>query len=346
MGRTEKTAALKTWRQPLCPQQFDWLQVSVTSHCNAACAYCPHTVYHRHWQNRHLSLEVFRNLLQDLKNIRLIYLQGWGEPFLHPDFFSFVALAKQAGCQVGATTNATLLDEHTIGRIVEAGMDVLAFSLAGIGETHDIWRQGTRYQQVLGAIDALQECKRRLGKSTPRVHVAYMLLRSGLADLERLPEALQGRDVAQVVISTLDLVAAPELARESLRLATGPEAAEITRQLEEVTAVGARRGLTIHYGQAGAGGQAVCPENVLRAAVISPAGDVSPCVFTNVPVEGGLHYVDGKPHQVQSLFFGNIENLSLQDIWRQPAYRQFRRSRRRGKLVDPCRHCLKLMAYF
>ena len=71
-------------------------------------------------------------------------------------------------------------------------MDVLAFSLAGIGETNDAWRQGTSFQQVLEAIRSLQACKRRLGKLTPRVHIAYMLLRSGLADLEKLPMALQG----------------------------------------------------------------------------------------------------------------------------------------------------------
>ena len=193
------------WLAELFHRKFDWLQVAVTSHCNAACAYCPHTVYRCHWQSRHLSLSTFQRLVPDLKRVNLVYLQGWGEPFLNPDFFTFVSLAKQAGCQVGSTTNATLLTEPLCARIVESDIDVLAFSLAGIGETNDTWRQGTSYQQVLEAINSLQEYKRRLGKLTPRVHIAYMLLRSGLADLERLPRALQGLEINQVVISTLDL---------------------------------------------------------------------------------------------------------------------------------------------
>ncbi len=183
-------------------KKFDWLQVAVTSHCNASCAYCPHTVYRRDWLSRHLSLATFHRLLPELKKTNLIYLQGWGEPFLNPDFFTFVTLAKQAGCQVGTTTNATLLTEATIARIVESGIDVLAFSLAGVGDTHDSWRQGTSFQQVLEAIRSLQECKRRLGKVNPQVHIAYMLLRSGLADLERLPLVLRGLEINQVVIST------------------------------------------------------------------------------------------------------------------------------------------------
>jgi MoaA/NifB/PqqE/SkfB family radical SAM enzyme len=330
------------WAQ-FCRRTFEWLQVAVTSHCNASCAYCPHTVYRRHWRSGHLSPSTFQRLVPDLKRVNLVYLQGWGEPFLNPDFFTFVSLAKQAGCRVGATTNATLLNESLITRIVESDMDVLAFSLAGIGALHDAWRQGTNFQQVLEAIRSLQACKRRLGKLTPHVHIAYMLLRSGLPDLERLPMALQGLGIGQVVISTLDLVAAPELAKESLAAISEPEGAEITRRLEELAAAGARSDLPIYYPhRSSPGRRPECPENVLRVAVVSTEGDVSPCVYTNLPASASDYYVKGKPHQIQSLFFGNLHDLSFQEIWRLPDYVKFRRSWQRGDLADACRGCLKL----
>ena len=234
------------WKDYGSPK-FDWLQVAVTSYCNASCAYCPHTIYRRHWQNRHLSLSTFQRLLPDLQKVHLVYLQGWGEPFLNPDFFTFVSLAKQAGCQVGTTTNATLLTEETITRIVESGIDMLAFSLAGVGDSHDTWRPGTSYQKVLEAIYSLQACKRRLGKITPRVHIAYMLLRSGLTDLDKLPGELQGLGINQVVISTLDLVAAPELEIESLARMPETESSEISHCLERLAERGARNNLTIYY---------------------------------------------------------------------------------------------------
>jgi MoaA/NifB/PqqE/SkfB family radical SAM enzyme len=329
------------------PRKFDWLQLAVTSHCNASCSYCPHTVYRRHWQNRHLTLETFRCLLPDLKKVNLVYLQGWGEPFLNPDFFAFVSLAKQAGCRVGTTTNATLLARDTIARIVDSGIDVVAFSLAGIGETHDTWRRGTSYQQVLEAIQSLQECKRSLGVVLPGVHIAYMLLRAGLPELAKLPGELQELGLAQVVISTLDLVAGPELEKESLTLVTGSEQAEISQRLEEVAAAGARRGLAIHYAhRSGQGEPLACPENVRQGAVLSPFGEVSPCVYTNVPTLAGDYYVRGEPHQLQPWSFGNVQDFSFQEIWRQPEYRQFRRSWRRGNLAGPCRHCLKLKGSF
>jgi hypothetical protein len=57
--------------------RFDWIQVEVTTHCQASCTYCPHTVYREHWAGRHLALATFRRLLPVLKRARLVHLQGW-----------------------------------------------------------------------------------------------------------------------------------------------------------------------------------------------------------------------------------------------------------------------------
>jgi MoaA/NifB/PqqE/SkfB family radical SAM enzyme len=324
-------------------RKLDWLQVAVTSYCNASCAYCPHTIYRSHWQSRHLSRFTFQRLLPDLKKVRLVYLQGWGEPFLNPEFFTFVSLAKQAGCRVGTTTNATLLTEETIVRIVESGIDILAISLAGVGDSNDTWRQGTSYQKVLEAVQALQAGKRRMGKITPRVHIAYMLLRSGLTDLDKLPGELQGLGISQVVISTLDLVAAPELAMESLADLSEPERLEVSHRLERLADIGARNNLAIYYPDLAAPGQGKdCPENALRAAVVSMDGNVSPCVYTNVPTLAGNYYTRGEAYKIQSMFFGNVNDFSLREIWRQEDYRRFRRSWKKENFPQYCCNCLKL----
>jgi MoaA/NifB/PqqE/SkfB family radical SAM enzyme len=323
--------------------RFDWVQVEVTTFCQAACNYCPHTAYREHWASQHLALATFRRLLPILKKARLVHLQGWGEPFLHPDFFTMVSLARQAGCQVGTTTNGMLLDADGLRRIVDLEMGVVAFSLAGVGENNDAVRRGTRFATVLEKIETLSEIKSRKGARFPNIHVAYMLLRSGLDDLALLPQALEGLVVSQVVVSMLDFVADPSLARESLKLATPEEYREAAAKLDEVVNRARSRGLEIH-------GQLTpphnwphpCSENIAGSLCVAADGAVAPCVFLNLPVEAETYMGREGESPYRRLSFGVVEaNQSLLSIWRSPDYREFRRVWAGAHAPSACRGCLK-----
>ncbi len=323
--------------------RFAWLQVEVTTHCNAACRYCPHTLLQPHWQSRHLDPPVFQRLLPDVQRVAMVHLQGWGEPLLHPEFFTLVEWARQVGCRIGTTTNATLLTDDVVHRLVASGLDILAVSLTGLGPHHDYWRPGTSYDQVLDALRRLERAKRRQGRQTPRIHVAYLLLRSGLPVLSHLPEALAGLGIDQVVISTLDLVAAPHLWGEALRLSAPEERRAWQEQLTAVAAAGARRGLTIHPPPLPSpGAPVVCPENILRAAVISADGQVAPCVYLNVPAREGRQYLNHTSRPLQSCHFGRLQDQSFHSLWHSAPYRAFRRAWQTGHPPERCRHCLRL----
>lgn len=85
------------WEHTVLLEPKDWIQVEVTSSCNAACSYCSRTAYRRNWQDRFMPLETFERLMPSLRRASLAYLQGWGEPFLHPDLPAMIRLAKTAG---------------------------------------------------------------------------------------------------------------------------------------------------------------------------------------------------------------------------------------------------------
>jgi MoaA/NifB/PqqE/SkfB family radical SAM enzyme len=324
-------------------ESLDWLQVEVTSHCNAACVYCPRTVYRHSWQSRHLSLEVFQRLLPDLPRTGLVHLQGWGEPFLNPDFFTMLSLAKGASCRVGTTTNGMLLDADMMASIIDGGLDMIAFSLAGTGEASDRIRRGTRFDQVMEAVKTLHEMKARKGVDFPQVHLAYMLLRSGLAELSRLPQVFKGLGVSLVVVSTLDFVAAPELIPESLRFLAPEERREVAAMSADLAERGRRQGLTFHFNFPPSG-QPVpdCPENAGRAACVAADGAVTPCVFLNLPVQNATYYCLAGAVPYQRMTCGSLEDNSLPEIWRSSACLGFRRSLSQRVLPFPCQHCLKL----
>ena len=228
---------LSSWSIP----RTAWIQVEVTTRCNAACIYCPRTAYRDAWHDRSLSPATFRRLLPALKKTRLVHLQGWGEPFLHPDFFTLTALAKEAGCRVSTTTNGMLLNAEKLRQVVESGLDLIAFSLTGLEELNDRARPGTSFRQVLAAIQTLNRLKAAAGSATPQIHIAYLLLKSGLPDLEKLPQFLEGLGVQQAVISTLDFVPTRELAGESFTAGDPAAHEELQARLAAMTARGGQR---------------------------------------------------------------------------------------------------------
>jgi MoaA/NifB/PqqE/SkfB family radical SAM enzyme len=290
-----------------------------------------------------MPLGTFERLLPAFGRTELVFLQGWGEPFLHPDLPAMMSMAKIAGCKVGTTTNGMLLDVKTMRRLVESGMDVLAFSLAGIDERNDAIRRGTSLRKVLSAIQALHKMKKSLGSKVPEVHIAYMLLRSGLEEVQRLPDAVQGLGVGEVVVSTLDFVACKELEAETIAPATEQEYSELQTRLEAVKVEGERRGLGIHYQLCRPGERRpTCTENVQRALFVAADGTVSACVFANLPVSQPIHMYRDVRRRHQRVVFGNINDAPPATIWRRRAYRSWRRAFYRGRLPVLCEGCPKL----
>lgn len=350
------------WYTPLLsPPRLDWLQVEISTCCNASCLYCPRTIYSSGWQSRHMPLELFRRLKSTLKKTDLVFLQGWGEPFTHPDFFEFVRFAQSTGCRVGTTSNGQILSESFCRRIVEAPLDILALSLAGCGQDNDRVRRGTSLEHVSNVLDMLRRIKKEVGTDRPALHIAYLLLRSRLADLEELPSFFAGLGVDQVVISSLDLVAARDLETEALVPQNEGEYAELRSRLDAAIAAAGKLGVSMHAWLARPehhfketapahprqpAGQPVqssaCTENIDNAAVIGVDGNVSPCVYARLPIEGSVHHwVSGNDRPFTPLVFGNIQQASFAQIWRSRAYASFRQSHHHNQPPLPCRECIR-----
>ncbi|WP_180371605.1 radical SAM protein [Neomoorella thermoacetica] len=66
-----------------------------------------------------------------MRQVGLIYFQGWGEPLLHPRLFDMMQAAKEQGRRVGFTTNGILLGTAVLERLVEMQSDILGLSVAG-----------------------------------------------------------------------------------------------------------------------------------------------------------------------------------------------------------------------
>jgi MoaA/NifB/PqqE/SkfB family radical SAM enzyme len=292
-----------------------------------------------------MPLRDFERLAPAFAKAGMVHLQGWGEPFLNPEILAMIRLARKAGCAVGTTTNGTLLDDRLIGELVASGIDVLAVSLAGIDERNDAIRQGARLQQVLDALRRLDEAKAFARSSTPALHVAHLLLRSRLADIEGFADFYAPLPVSQVVVCTLDFVPCPEFADEVIAPATADEYGALRSRLDAAKEALRAHGKELHYRLRQPGATlGPCTENVGRSLFVSVTGAVSPCVFTNLPLA-----VQPLPDETAAApychcSFGNIHDASVGRIWRSGDYRAFRAAFRAGRVPAGCVDCPKAVA--
>jgi MoaA/NifB/PqqE/SkfB family radical SAM enzyme len=306
-------------------------------------------------ENGLMAMETFEALLPAFPMADLVFLQGWGEPLLHPGFWEMAARAAATGAQVGFTTNGRLLHEENRRALLDSGVAILGVTLAGANsETHDRYRPGSPLKALDCSLRRLKKEKQGMGAGQPHLHIAYQLLPGNVAELKEAVSLARAWGASQIVVSPLSLVLAPKLERESLHAQSGLWAVA-TDCLEEARGRARGEGIALHaYRVTGPEPEAACPENVLRSCFVSVRGDVSPCVMTNLGLERDgevTHRFQGEDHPLRTVTFGNVQERPLRDIWHSDSARTFRGAIRkriyegeRGKegLPPPCRHCYKL----
>ncbi len=314
---------------------FDCLQVEITSHCAARCSYCPHTTHGEHWQGQHMQATTFANLWPLLLQSARVHLQGWGEPLLHPHFFDFVAFARKAGCQVSTTSCGLHLSEAQVLRILDSGIDIFAFSLAGTDADTNSARQGADFHKVCEKIELLQSLRKKHWAVHLDVHVAYILLADRMEAVLALPKLMQKLQLSTAIVSTLDYVPEPHLQALALRPEEDIKIARAKKLLQEASAHAKSLGMDIHYALPSVNTKGTCRENIQKSLYINAAGFCSPCVYLNIPSlqEGS---------RKAGALFGNVNEQHPLNIWQSTDFTHFRQSHAANTPTHAlCHSCIK-----
>lgn len=310
------------------------LQVEVTSACMGKCVYCPHTSQKEHWRTRHISAEIYSRLWTLFRHSQQVHLQGWGEPLLHPRFMDFVRFAKKAGCDVSTTSCGLIMKEELAFQLAESGMNVIAFSLTGTDEKSNRSRANVDFTQVCKNIQLLREALDRK-KSSLEIHLAYLLLADQIEALEALPELIKTLGIDCAVVSTLDYLAH----EKDRKIAFMPEDVEnIERAREVLTRISKKveqNGKKLHFALPGhhlTPHENGCRENIRKTLYVDAEGDVSPCIYLNVPGSDGSE---------KRRVYGNVLKEDPLEIWKKADFVSFRKMLVAGKPEQVCEKCPK-----
>jgi MoaA/NifB/PqqE/SkfB family radical SAM enzyme len=313
--------------------ELDWIQVEVTSRCNAACIYCPQ---HLLYKKQHMPFSLFKQLLPYIGYTDLVYLQGWGEPLLNPDLFAMIRACKKKGKRVGFTTNGMLLNDENIRRLIDLETDIISVSLAGTSPaTHNRIRRGTDLVKIIDNLERLQRIRSQKKSPHPALHFSYLMLAANIHELKGVAELAKRLGAEQVVCSNLTLIVDEALWPEAL-FNREEEEQSLAGVLEGIAEEARRENLLFAYRSPILQKQpAHCSENICCSCVVNVTGEVSPCVFTSPTLSQAdardtlkplLHIYQNSPEPHYPLSFGNIGRESLTRIWNKKEYHRFRSS--------------------
>jgi MoaA/NifB/PqqE/SkfB family radical SAM enzyme len=265
-----------------------------------------------------MSMDVFERISEYFAKTELIHLQGWGEPFMHPEILRMIETAKEYA-ETGLTTNGTMLKKFAED-LVRMEMDYIAVSISG-PRSHGSIRRGSSLENILKGIEFLNETKKKRGLKVPAINLTYLITKT---NFEEIPDALKlaSKLNAGLILTNLDYPFDEET--YSLRAFDTKISKKVEKIVKSVEREAGKLGIPFKRPAFKPIETAICDAFPESAIVFSVHGDVFPCAYLNLPFRRIPRYFRGEKMIVERPDFGNIMRSSLEDIWFSPFYKNFR----------------------
>lgn len=167
-------------RAPFRPLTINFL---ITSFCNFTCDICSFYAHRGVIPNGISLQDMERFCAAQVKSRPFIFFSG-GEPFTRGDFIEILNVVKKYKLKCGVNTNAFLLDEVKIKRLVDLKVELIVFSLYGPMRIHDsITGTDGSYDRAVKNIALYCKNKSKLSK----VIISCTITKENLDYLEDLP---------------------------------------------------------------------------------------------------------------------------------------------------------------
>jgi wyosine [tRNA(Phe)-imidazoG37] synthetase (radical SAM superfamily) len=144
------------------------LAIETTNICNASCVFCPSPAQTR--KKGTMDMELFKKIIEDAKSLNCVDVithGGMGEPLCDKNISKRIEFEKKAiQPVVQLHTNGELLNEETIYRLFDSGLDVLSISLNAYYPGIYKKLTGLNYQRIKNNTERALAIKREKGYET------------------------------------------------------------------------------------------------------------------------------------------------------------------------------------
>ncbi len=286
------------------------LMIEPTNECNLRCPLCPTGNGTLRRAKGQMSFDLYQRILADLDDsLERLMLYNYGEPFLHPQIFDMITLARQAEIHTRISTNGLVfMRACQVDELIASQLNYLRVSLDGATpETYSMYRVGGQLERILEGVRLLQQRKRQLGQRRPVVELQFIVMRHNEHELDAM------RKIAQELGTLLRIKTVGLGKLSKAAQAQWLPVQPLLRRYKE------RAGQLelAHNGQAGY----VC-DHPWHRLVINWDGQVTPCCYDR----DGAHE------------FGNAAE-GLQAVWNGERLQAFRRAVQSAAPPAICQQC-------
>jgi len=308
-----------------------------TSRCNEFCQQCPRTLLSRE-EDRDLSFEDFRFIVDQFPVLDRVVLHGLGEPLLNKELPQMIRYLKERGTYVLFNSNGIALTPRRGQALIDAGLDEYRLSMDGATrETYARIRGVDAFEKIWRNIKTFIEMQKAQNASKPAVSLWFTAMKENLPELPGLIELAAESGIREVHLQRLVYFeAGMAQSKQSLFRRSTPEELELVRRCEQICK---ERGLAFT-----AAGSATPVESLIHdfgerpwsgcrrpytLTYITSSGNVLSCCFAPFGHRSAREYKEER-------VLGNIFQEPIEKIWHGERYQAFRRS---FESDHPARHC-------
>lgn len=166
----------------------------LTYNCNLRCEMCDlplrHLDFEKNTNKKALTLKDYQKVIDDFAAIGTsgLALSG-GEPMLHPDLYEIIKYARKRELVVQMTTNGWFINEETVLKLFEAGLNTISISLDGASaQTHNkIRRNEKSFEKATNAISLIHKL-RKIEKNSIKLNISSTLGKNNYREAIQLVE--------------------------------------------------------------------------------------------------------------------------------------------------------------
>lgn len=293
----------RLWQLP------EYLQIEPTNQCNIECISCNRGELREFGI---MKLSSFIHIVEQFDYLRMVKLQGMGEPLLNPDFFLMLEFLRNRGIKTYCATNGTLLNEKRRNMLVEL-CDIIEISLDSPdrGMANKL-RKGLDFEQLQHNITKTVELD-----PAKEIRINFVLMNDNIQQLCSMVTLLKKLGVRY--LNVIDLQNWGHEYADLKKLGAGNEKIQL---LEKCKAAALKEGIYMCY-EKKINKYCDCPW-VNDRCFITWNGYVTPCCLRPNPDMYNL---------------GNLMERTVVDIWNDPKYLALRKSLSIEKPLSVCKDC-------